>query len=334
MIVKTTLDKLTPGSRAKGKISAGTMASGAEIAIPYVVVKGAKAGPCLWINGQVHGNEINGIFAALDFYNGLDPAKLSGSVVVTATANPLAFDARQKFAPPDGLDLDQSFPGGPSGFTSEQIANVYFAEVKAAASVVVNMHTMSPPFEAKVYAVYKQHPNGKVKENDLLRMIAPFKPTVACRMNVEPGQGELPGNIAGALDYQLAAVGIPAFMIELGAGARAAPDDIRQGVEGFTGVAREMKMLEGGGGPLKVRRVTKRGHVTFKNGGLFRTTRQPGEMVKAGDQLGELIDVWGEVVDRPTLPRDIIVVGIRRDPVVHSGDRVGFVAYEWEDVTV
>ena len=118
-------------------------------------------------------------------------------MVVTATANPLAFDARQKFAPPDLLDLDQSFPGGPSGFTTEQIAHAYFAEVKAAASVVINMHTMSPPFEAKAYAVYKVHPNGKVKENDLLRMIAPFKPTVACRMSVEPAQGELPGQYRG-----------------------------------------------------------------------------------------------------------------------------------------
>jgi predicted deacylase len=334
VIVKSTLDNLAAGGRAKGKIPAGTMASGAEIAIPFVVVKGAKPGPCLWINGQVHGNEINGIFAALDFYNGLDPAKLSGSVVVTATANPLAFDARQKFAPPDSLDLDQSFPGAPSGFTTEQIAHAYFAEVKAAASVVINMHTMSPPFEAKVYAVYKVHPNGKIKENDLLRMIAPFQPTVACRMSVEPAQGELPGNIAGALDYQLASNSIPAYMIELGAGARAVPEDIRQGIEGFTGVARELKMLDGGGGQMKVRRVTERGHVTFKDGGLFRTTRLPGETVKANEPLGELIDVWGEMVARPSLPRDVVIIGIRRDPVVHSGDRVGFVAYEWSDVTV
>ena len=334
MIVKTTLDSVAPGGRAKGRIPAGTMASGAEIAIPFVVVKGAKPGPCLWINGQVHGNEINGIFAALDFVNGLDPSRLNGSVVVTATANPLAFDARQKLAPLDLLDLDQSFPGGPSGFTTEQIAHAYFSEAKAAASVLINMHTMSPPFEAKPYAVYKVHPNGRVKESELLRMIAPFKPTVACHMSVESGQGELPGNIAGALDYQLVAIGIPAFMIELGAGSRAMPDDIRQGTEGFIGLARELKMLDGGGGAHIVRRVTRRGHVTFRNGGLFRTTRQPGETVKSGEPLGELLNVWGELVDRPSLSRDVVIIGIRRDPVVHSGDRLGFFAYEWDSVTV
>ena len=334
MNVKKVLDGMPPASRIKGKIPAGTMASGAEIAIPYVVVKGAKSGPCLWINGQVHGNEINGIFAALDFFNELDPATLSGSVVVTATANPLAFEARRKFAPQDDQDLDQSYPGRADGFTTEQLAHALFVEVKAAANAVINMHTMSPPFEAKVYAVYKVHPNGLVKESDLLRLIAPFKPSVACHMRVQVGQGELPGNVAGALDYQMDALGIPAFMIELGAGARAVPEDIRQGVDGFFGVARELKMIDGENGAQKVRRVTKRGHVTFRNGGLFRAFRKPGETVKAGETLGELMNVWGEVIDRPSLASDVIVIGIRRDPVVHSGDRVGFVAYAWEDVTV
>lgn len=111
MNVGKALDGMSPASRTKGKISVGTMASGAEIAIPYVALKGAKPGPCLWINGQVHGTEINGIFAALDFLNELDASKLGGSVVVTATANPLALDARRKFAPQDDQDLDQSFPG-------------------------------------------------------------------------------------------------------------------------------------------------------------------------------------------------------------------------------
>jgi uncharacterized protein len=332
--VKTVMDAMAPVSRTKGKILAGTMASGADIAIPYVALKGAKPGPCLWINGQVHGNEINGIFAALDFFNELDPAKLSGSVVVTATANPLAFDARRKATPLDDLDMDQCFPGNANGFTTEQLAHALFAEAKLAANAMINMHTMSPPFEAKVYAVYKVHPNGLVKENELLRLIAPFKPSVACRMNVAPGHGELPGNIAGALDYQMDEIGIPAFMIELGAGARATPDDIRQGVEGFLGVARELKMLEGGNGAHKVRRVTKRGHVTFKNGGLFRASRKPGEVVKAGEVIGEVMTVWGEIIDRISLSNDIVVIGIRRDPVVHSGDRVGFVAYAWEEVAI
>ena len=69
----------------------------------------------MWINGQVHGPEINGVLAALDFVNALQPAGLSGSIVVTATANPLALNTRTKTTQQDEGDLDQSFPGNAGG---------------------------------------------------------------------------------------------------------------------------------------------------------------------------------------------------------------------------
>jgi predicted deacylase len=333
--VKETLSSQRPGTRAQGKIPMGTMASGAEIAIPFVAVRGAAAGPCLWINGQVHGNEINGMFAALDFARQLDPAKLRGSVVVSSTANPLALDARRKAAPQDDQDLDQSYPGRAAGFTTERLAHALFTEASANASALINMHTMSHAFEAKPYAVYKVHPNGKVKENDLLRLIAPFQPSVACRMSTDPGKGELPGNIAGGLDYQLLSVGIPAFMIELGAGLRAEPHYIKQGVQGMRSVACQLGMLDGATPDgAKLRRVTRRSHITFNHGGLFRATRAPGEMVKSGEPMGEVMDVWGQIVETVALPYDAVIIGVRRDPVVHTGDRFGFVAQEWEEVPV
>src|SRR5687767_4227381 len=95
-VVSEALSAAARGMRIEGSIPIGSMASGASLAIPYVAMRGAQPGKTLWINGHVHGNEINGIVAALDFVNGLDPAAMSGNVVVSSTANPLAFDARRK----------------------------------------------------------------------------------------------------------------------------------------------------------------------------------------------------------------------------------------------
>jgi predicted deacylase len=328
-----TLNLLAPGARAHGRIPVGTLASGSEIGIPFVVLKGASDGPCLWLNGQVHGNEINGILAALDFANGLDPSALAGALVVTATANPLAFDARRKSAPHDDHDLDQSYPGREDGFTTERMAHALFAQARATASVLVNLHTLSPLFESKPYAVYKVRAGGPVSEEKLLSLIAPFRPAVACRMSLEAGVGELPGNVAGALDYQLSSLGIPAFMIELGAGSRAEPQYIAQGVSGFTGLAQRLGMLPGqADAPAQLRRVTRRSHVVFSHGGLFRARCQPGDSVRAGEPLGSVMDVWGKTVETMTLPYDHVVIAIRRDPVVHTGDRFAFVAQAWEQV--
>ena len=331
--IKAALAAAQAGSRIQGGIPIGTMASGAAIAIPYVALKGAEDGPCLWINGQVHGVEINGIFSALDLINSVDLQTLRGTIVVTATGNPLAFDSHRKTAPQDDNDLDQTYPGKPAGFITERMAYALFNEVSQCANVVINMHTNGPAFEGKPYAVYKQHPNEKVSEKTLLDLIAPFKPSVTCLMSIEPGRGELLGNIAGALDYQCLALGIPAFMIELGGGSRAEVPYIAQGLAGMRGVAQKMGMVPGVPElPAKTRKVTRRAHVTFNHGGLFRAHKQAGDFVKAGESLGQVWDVYGNVAEEMTLPYDAVVICIRRDPVVHSGDRFAFVAQEWKDV--
>ncbi|MCQ0003902.1 hypothetical protein [Actinomadura madurae] len=52
----------------------------------------------------------------------------------------------------------------------------------------------------------------------------------------------------------------------------------------------------------------------------------------SGRPLGEIRNVYGDVVEAVSLPTPALVIGVRRDPIVHSGDRVGFVATEWDDV--
>ncbi|MFH0301571.1 M14 family metallopeptidase [Bradyrhizobium sp. 31Argb] len=321
-----------PASLTTGGIFVGRLASGVAIEIPYLIAKGAKPGKCLWLNGQVHGDEINGIVAALDFARGLDLSALSGSVVVSSTANPLAFDGRRKKAPQDDIDLDQSFPGAAAGLSSERMAKIFF-EASAAADALVNLHTMGTAFDADPYAVYKVHPNGRVTEAELLRLVAPFAPAVACRMSIAGGTGELPGNLAGALDYQCLDRGQISFMIELGGGGRLVREHVAQGIAGFDGLARGLGLLpETAVGPHSLRQVTKRRHVTCSEGGIFRVHAVPTQIVPAGQALGEVMDLHGVIRERVTLPFDALIIGIRRDPVVHFGDRVAFVAEAWADV--
>ena len=55
-------------------------------------------------------------------------------------------------------------------------------------------------------------------------------------------------------------------------------------------------------------------------------------LLEQSEPLGEIMSIHGHVVERPTLAQDVIIIGIRVDPVVHTGDRVAYVAYEWADV--
>lgn len=332
--IRLLLDAAKPASRIDGTIPVGTMASGAVIGLNFVAVKGAKNGPCLWINGQVHGDEVNGIIAALDFLADMDLSQLRGSIVLSSSANPLALDVRQKNAPQDGYDLDQIFPGQPEGFITERMAHALMEQVIGISpSLLINMHTMPQFMSAEPYAVYKRDPNGRVSEEAVMQYLASFQPRMACLVSIDPGRGERLGNLAGALDNQMLALGIPSFMLELGSGSKANPDHIAQGIRGFTNVARRMGMIPGEPDVVnKLVRVTKRRRVTFPNGGLFRAFKKPGEIVAADELVGKVMDLRGREVDALRLPYDHMIIGIRSDPTVHTGDWFCFVALEWDEV--
>jgi predicted deacylase len=325
---------LTEGAaRRSGQLRVGSMASGAEVSLPFVALRGARPGRTLWLHGQVHGDEINGMVAALRFVNSLDPAQMSGNLVVTPTGNPQALDARRKRNPYDELDLDQSYPGNAGGLITERVAHALFEEVRGVADVLINLHTMNPLFDARPYTVYKVNPESSVTEEAVLAAMAPFFPTLACRQDVG-GKGELPGNIAGALDYQCLAAGICAFMLELGGGSRLEPDNVALAEKGFRVLAQQMGILAGTDGlrAPTLRRVVRRGWITADDGGLFIPHFRAGDLVRQGQSIGDLLRLDGSTAAVAPLKQDGILIGLRSDPVVHTGERLAFVAWEWADL--
>lgn len=319
-------------ARTSGTLRVGSMASGAPLALPWLAVRGARPGRTLWLHGQVHGDEINGIVASLRFLRALDAETMAGNVVVTPSGNPQALDARRKRNPYDELDLDQSYPGSAKGLVTERLAHAMFSEMRGVASVVVSLHTMNPLFDAPPYAVYKVHPDSAFTEADVLAAVAHFRPALACRQNVD-GKGELPGNIAGALDYQCLAAGICAFMVELGRGNAFQPENVALAESGFRGLAQHLGIVEGPAhaAGLALRTVSRRGWVTADEGGMFVPRARAGDLVRAGDSIGDVYRFDGSVTPVPAFTRDGILIGLRGDPVVHTGERLAFVAWEWAD---
>lgn len=322
-------------SKGKGLVSVGSMASGQLITQPIVFVRGRHDGPVLWLNGAVHGDEINGILATMDFLATIDCEALSGTVVATPVCNPTALNARAKRVPQDEQDLDQSFPGRRGGMLSQLLAASVFEGIEEVADVVVNFHTMNPYFSSTPYAVYKLVGDGSMGEDQILKAVSNFSPFVACQMSVASGN-ELPGNNAGALDYQALRAGKLAFMIELGGGSRQEPEYVRAGVLGLQRLCQQLSMckfdIENNAG--MVCRVTDRTHVFSQHGGFFRQMAQAGTRLRAGSLLGHVQDYAGDVIEEIKFDKDVLVIGVRNDPVVHSGDRVGFVALEWGDYDV
>ena len=134
----------------------------------------------------------------------------------------------------------------------------------------------------------------------------------------------------GALDYQLLERGRAAFMIELGGGGRAEPDFIAQAARGFRSLAADEGMLPGVAVdlPHSIRRITARGHITSNLGGFARQTLTVGTVAKAGTPVARMCDAYGRPLSPVPLARDVFVIGLRRDPIVHTGDRLAYVGRE------
>lgn len=325
------------GSIHRGRITLGTRATGAEISISYIVVIGREPGPTLWINGQVHGTEVCAIVAGIEFCRSIDPASLKGAVVFTASGNPLALESRTWSTQQDfGQNLDTSFPGRANGFITERMAERLLREILAVRpALLLSMHAQGTDFESKVYGVYKLPPNCAIDPTHLYRYLRIFQPFAICHQSVAPGSGEHPGNHAGALDYLALGNGIPAFMVELGVAQRATPEQVRFGAECYRGVCAELGMLAPSNSHSAATRthlVTARGHCNSNAGGIWQTPLTPGVVVKAGDPIGTICDLTGIVVDTVTMPMDVLVIALRLDPIVHTGDSVAYLAQVWTEL--
>ena len=109
--------------------------------IPLTVVHGASDGPVLALIAGIHGYEYPPITALQAMRTQLDPAALSGTVILVHIANMPAFLGRTiYYGPGDGKNLNRMFPGDPDGTISQRIAHTLTTTLIDQANYLVDLH--------------------------------------------------------------------------------------------------------------------------------------------------------------------------------------------------
>jgi predicted deacylase len=123
------------GTSVRGAIPVTTLAGGTPLEIPVVVINGAAAGPCFWVDGAIHGDEPEGPLACQIAMREIDPAQLAGTVVLVPVMNVPAFEAAQRGNPLDtfSYDMNRIYPGRANGYLTERMAAAHAAAMVAAA---------------------------------------------------------------------------------------------------------------------------------------------------------------------------------------------------------
>jgi predicted deacylase len=114
--------------------------AGGPVDVPVTVVTGVGPGPRVILIAGVHGDEVEGQFALQRLAETLEPAQLTGVVVMVLCANPLAALEGQRYTPEDGQDLNRVFPGNPQGSVSHRLAAALFEMVRAA-TYLMTLHS-------------------------------------------------------------------------------------------------------------------------------------------------------------------------------------------------
>jgi predicted deacylase len=307
-----------PGERAQGWLTIGETPS-EPIRVPLVIVNGRQAGPRLCLTAGVHASEYPGIDAVMRTVQALDPAELSGTVVAVPVVNTPMFQRRAGFLSPiDGLNLNRTASGRTGGTISELLAHTLLEEVIGVCRYHIDCHggdlgEILWPYSG--YAITGNAEQDRQGET-LARLYSPG--IVALYKEGSP----LPPT-AGSMTAQASRRGIVSILAEAGSNGALEASDVAIHRRGIRNVMRHLGMIAGepeadGGRVLPVDQFT----VSTARGGLLRLAVAIGDEIAAGQEVAQVVDLFGETVERIRAPRAGIARLIWAHKAVNTGDPV------------
>lgn len=267
---------------------------------PAFEARGAKEGPHVALLGGIHGCEYSSIAAVTRFMNELDTRELAGSITAVPVVSMQSFERRSPFVvPEDGKNLNRSFPGSYDGTYTDALARGIFDELIAPADVLLDLHGGDLVEALVPFAIYDASP---VEERSRELAIAFGLPYV---VREEPGSG-LGGMTSGAA----AAEGIPAVIAEAGGCGQLEAEAVELLVRGVRNALRSLEMLPGPVDEVRpdMREVGAFDWLRCRAEGFWEASVRVGDEVAAGQPVGRVKNLWGDVVEEVAAPRDGVVL--------------------------
>ncbi|MGY6634397.1 MAG: N(2)-acetyl-L-2,4-diaminobutanoate deacetylase DoeB [Alkalilacustris sp.] len=110
------------------------------VMIPVTVIRNGE-GPTALLTGANHGDEYEGPIALQTLAHEIEPADITGRVIIVPYMNYPAFRAATRVSPIDQGNLNRSFPGRPDGTATQKIANYFNDVLVPMADVVLDYHS-------------------------------------------------------------------------------------------------------------------------------------------------------------------------------------------------
>lgn len=305
------------GQVARGFLDVGETAAG-PVQLPLVIINGVHDGPTLCLTAGVHATEYASIAAVMRLTNEIEPTELRGSVIAVPVVNLHMFAVRSPFISPlDGVNLNKIAPGG-DGSISAILARALFDEVITKAQYHIDFHAGDFGEMLLAFAGYSLTGDEKLdRQGEALARI--FTPQVFCLAPHGTTLPPSPGFVAHAAAHK----GVVSILAEAGGNGTMEEADICMHVDGARNVMRYLGMIEGSPQLSGPRIVATGWHNTrASRAGLLRLKVAVGEYVSAGQEVAEVLDVFGRTVETVRAEKPGLAMLVWNYKAVNTGDPI------------
>src|SRR5215467_12148564 len=250
------LSTLTPGQERKtftvGNASAtrGQKVTGtievpagvdAGLSIPVAVVHGAKPGPVLALVAGSHGTEYTSIIALEKLIATLDPAEISGTVIIVPLINIQSFEQKVPHVNPvDKKSMNRFYPGRMDGTQTERASYLITRQVVEQCDHLIDLHGGDLDESLRPYSYWTR--TGNEKQDQISREMV-----LAFGLDYIIISADRPKDPAASryLENTASVRGKPSMTAEAGHAGTVESEDVGALIDGSLNVMRYLKMLPG-----------------------------------------------------------------------------------------
>jgi len=306
-----------PGQRATGVIQ---VPAGIDAAtnLPVIVINGARPGPTMALIAGAHGTEYASIVALQKLARTLDPAALTGALIVTPLLNLASFtQVVPHINPVDGKGMNRVYPGKPDGTQTERAAHAVYTQVLQKSDYVIDLHGGDLDENLRRYAYWADTGNQSMDATSRGMVLAFGLDHIIIQHNRTPPAPGAPVTVS----RQAQNMGKPTIVAEAGRAGTVDAQDLDDLVYGCLNVMRHLKMLPGPAPavehPIWISAATV---IPADREGVFVPLVRPEAYVQKGQIIARITDYFGDPVADVASPITGLVIYIRAIPSLKKGD--------------
>jgi len=287
--------------------------------IPVVVINGVKPGKTLALISGAHGTEYTSIIAIEKLISAIDPAQLSGIVILVPLVNIQSFELKVPHVNPvDNKSMNRFYPGKADGTQTERASFLITKQIIDRCDYLIDYHGGDLDESLRPYAYWG--PTGREEQDRLSKQMV-----LAFGLDHIIIWRERPTDPAATryLDNTASVRGKASIVVEAGHAGIVDSDDLALLVNGSLSTMRVLKMLPGDPHPIENPVwIEKLEDVLSDGPGIWYPLVKRGTYVSAGMKLGTITDYFGKTIAEPRAPVTGVILHVNAVPSLKKGDNI------------